>query len=307
MELSARFAGVRFLRVALAVAAMCAALGIVAMVAFEVPRLERKIVRLPDEKDRISGETELLKTLIQLAGGAVVITGLYFTSRTLYVSQQGQITDRFNKAIEHLGSEMPAVRLGGIYALARIAADSSRDAVTIVEIFASYLRDTTASVDTAVNTAMSSAETRAMFTLLGTAEWARGTPIDLRGCHFAGLQIVGVDLQKSLLDDAVFRECRLPGARFDGGSLAGTDFSGCYLRECSFRGCNVTVAQFPDTSLRKADFSGATVFAANFDAASLLGANFDGATGAMRQHFDTAVVGEGTRLPVFDGLERASS
>ena len=39
------------------------------------------------------------------------------TARTLEVTEQGQITDRYTKAIEQLGSDKLDVRLGGIYAL----------------------------------------------------------------------------------------------------------------------------------------------------------------------------------------------
>jgi hypothetical protein len=41
------------------------------------------------------------------------------TVRTYRLTQQGQITDRYTKAIEQLGAEKLEVRLGGIYALGR--------------------------------------------------------------------------------------------------------------------------------------------------------------------------------------------
>ena len=47
---------------------------------------------------------------------------------TLRISQEGQITERFTKAIDQLGNkDSLAVRVGGIYALERIARDSERD------------------------------------------------------------------------------------------------------------------------------------------------------------------------------------
>jgi hypothetical protein len=134
MDRRVRAISAKVFRVVLAVAALCAAGSVLLTVAIEVPQWEHKIRDFKDPKDQISAQNEILKTLMQLAGGGVVLTGLYFTARTLYVSQQGQITDRFNNAIEHLGSTIPAVRLGGIYALARIAADSERDAATIVDL-----------------------------------------------------------------------------------------------------------------------------------------------------------------------------
>jgi len=37
------------------------------------------------------------------------------------LTEQGQITDRYTKAVEQLGSDKLDVRIGGIYALERIA------------------------------------------------------------------------------------------------------------------------------------------------------------------------------------------
>ena len=48
------------------------------------------------------------------------------TERNVQVLQEGQITERFTRAIEQLGSENMAICLGGIYALERIAKDSPK-------------------------------------------------------------------------------------------------------------------------------------------------------------------------------------
>ena len=44
--------------------------------------------------------------------------------RTYELTEQGQVTDRYTKAIEQLGSDKLDVTIGGIYALERIARDS---------------------------------------------------------------------------------------------------------------------------------------------------------------------------------------
>ncbi|NEQ69782.1 MAG: hypothetical protein F6K21_30680 [Symploca sp. SIO2D2] len=59
------------------------------------------------------------------------------------IAEQGQITERFTKAIEQLGSDNISIRLGGIYALERIAKDSERDYWTIYDsmnILPNYLQ-----------------------------------------------------------------------------------------------------------------------------------------------------------------------
>ena len=53
----------------------------------------------------------------------------------------GHITERYTKAIEQLGSKGLDVRLGGIYALERIAVDSARDHPTVVEVLSAFVRE----------------------------------------------------------------------------------------------------------------------------------------------------------------------
>src|SRR2546422_4220326 len=73
----------------------------------------------------------------------VCSSDLRVNQETLRTTQQGQITERFTKAIEHVGDTgRLTVRLGGIYALERIA---TRDAPDyhwqIMEVLTAYVRD----------------------------------------------------------------------------------------------------------------------------------------------------------------------
>lgn len=86
------------------------------------------------------------KTLAQILGGFALLIGLYFTWRTTRSTEDGRITDRFSKAVEQLGAcnkegkKQLEPRLGGIYALERIARDSQRDRWPIIEILCAYVR-----------------------------------------------------------------------------------------------------------------------------------------------------------------------
>jgi hypothetical protein len=74
-------------------------------------------------------ENEFRKTLAQIIGGAFALVALCFPwrrvvagDRTVRITEQGHITDRYTKAIEQLGKfdgEKPniEIRLGAIYAL----------------------------------------------------------------------------------------------------------------------------------------------------------------------------------------------
>src|SRR5580658_3202078 len=77
------------------------------------------------------------------AAGALVFTARNFTlsRRTLALTEQGQVTDRYTKAIEQLGSDKLDVRIGGIYALERVARDSVRDHPTVMEVLTAFIRE----------------------------------------------------------------------------------------------------------------------------------------------------------------------
>jgi hypothetical protein len=93
-------------------------------------------------------ENEARKTLAYIMGGLLAIIGIYMAHRRIralerqvVVAQEGQITERFTRAIEQLGSERMEVRLGGIYALERIAKDSDKDYWVIMETLTAFIRE----------------------------------------------------------------------------------------------------------------------------------------------------------------------
>jgi hypothetical protein len=74
-------------------------------------------------------------------GGGVVLLGVFFTWRQLRATQEGQLTDRYTKAVDQLGADKALpVKVGGVYALKRIARDSPDDRQTIAEVLCTYVR-----------------------------------------------------------------------------------------------------------------------------------------------------------------------
>ena len=110
--------------------------GLLYVLLWKLPK--RRVASVDTEKDRVDLEWKARQTMAQIIGGAVLLCGLYFTSQTLRVSQEGQITDRFTKAIGQLGDTHLEVRLGGIYALERIAKDSEKDHWTVMEVLTAF-------------------------------------------------------------------------------------------------------------------------------------------------------------------------
>jgi hypothetical protein len=121
-----------------------------------------------DRKDLVQGFASVAQAAAVGLAGAVGLVGLFFTwrslrqtrksqeqtqkntQRTLELTEQGQITERFTRAIDQLGAtdgkQTPRleIRLGGIYALERIARDSpERDYSTVMEVLTAYVRENT--------------------------------------------------------------------------------------------------------------------------------------------------------------------
>src|SRR4051812_43706909 len=94
-------------------------------------------------KDQLEASAAIRSSLLQLMGGAVLVAGLYFTASGFRLTREGHITDRYAKAIEQLGNENADIRIGGIYALERIARDSATDRATIVNVLATFVREHT--------------------------------------------------------------------------------------------------------------------------------------------------------------------
>ena len=92
----------------------------------------------PKWRDWLPIATLVAAILPGIAALAAVIFTFQSTNSQLRIAEQGQITDRYTKAIEQLGaidtSSNPKMelRLGAIYALERIARDSERDQLAVV-------------------------------------------------------------------------------------------------------------------------------------------------------------------------------
>ncbi len=116
------------------------------LILWRVPKWQ---VSRPDlsTKERTELENSTRATLTQIFAGIFLLFGAFFTWQQIITTREGQITERFTRAIEHLGSEQLELRLGGIYALERIANDSQRDHWPIMEILTSFIRENASQAD----------------------------------------------------------------------------------------------------------------------------------------------------------------
>ena len=74
------------------------------------------------------------------AGAVVAIDHSMAAGRDVNIFQYAA-EDPYTKTVEQLGSDKLDVRIGGIYALERVARDSKRDHPTVMEVLAAYVRE----------------------------------------------------------------------------------------------------------------------------------------------------------------------
>lgn len=89
----------------------------------------------------------VFKTALLVMGGSGALAGLYVSYRKQRTDEANHLrdqdklfTERYTQAVAQLGNPAAAVRLGGVYALARIADDSQRDRATCLKVLCAYLR-----------------------------------------------------------------------------------------------------------------------------------------------------------------------
>jgi hypothetical protein len=190
-------------------------------------------------RERFEIENASRATLGQILSGVAVLAGLIFawqqlgsTMRSVQLSEQGQITDRFTNAVEQLGSENVSARLGGIYALEQIARDSERDYLPAMEVLADFIRQTGMEQPGEGTPAVTGSPRRE--TVAAVRVIARRTTeqmdlqvrqtiacIDLSGVNLTGLTLSeGANFDAVCLNDADLSGSVLPGATFTGSDLA---------------------------------------------------------------------------------------
>ncbi|MBN6039986.1 pentapeptide repeat-containing protein [Amycolatopsis sp. 195334CR] len=231
---------------------------------------------VPDPKDRASAEAVTRTGLIAGLAGMAALGSLALTARTYRLTQQGQITDRYTTAVGQLGDDKLDIRLGGIYALERLAVDSKRDHPIVVEVLSAYVRERTASRATPrvrppgrQTTRPSSGARRR--SVLRVQPMGRGTAYPLR--LSAKRAPLGVDIQAALTVLGRL-PTRLGVNRAD---LSGADLTGANLFRADLSGANLMRADLTESDLTFVDLTDAQLGEANLTAVLLLKVNLTGA------------------------------
>jgi hypothetical protein len=205
---------------------------------------------------------EFIRTILTGFGAAALLLQLRYThkstraaTRTLELSEQGQFTDRFFKAVEQLGRPELPLQLGALFALQRIAEDSRRDYRQVYLIIAAFVRMRTKLASEEQKTAPWSEgqkpteEVQTALNILGAKRfWFESDfYIDLRGVDIRGATFVNADLR--CVD---FSDSNLSGVKFQGGSLERSRLLNTFANSVQINRTRLTYAQLIRANLTNA-------------------------------------------------------
>ena len=223
-------------------------------------------------------------------------------------ARAGKITERFSKGVEMLGDEKLEVRLGGIYALERIARDSQPDHWTVMEVLTAFIReypnrkvsdqtlaheaaktpsDTTQppQADSYVSRATIEdkkipTEIQAALMVIGRRKWVdEETPhqrLDLRKAALKGAELPQMNFLNVELIEANLTEANLTGINLTGANLTGAKLSEANLTGAKLAKADLRRAILARTNLSEANLSEANLSEANCRGTKFFQANFSG-------------------------------
>ncbi|OLZ42790.1 hypothetical protein BS329_41610 [Amycolatopsis coloradensis] len=254
--------------------------------------------------------------------GALIFTGLSLNAtrdqvaaahRQNEVAQQGQYTDRYTKAVEQLdqaGPEHLQTRLGGIYALQRLAVDSPRDHPTITNVLVTFITSTIQraagpagpgsgcppSTAPDIQVALTAFFERNRSHDAGTTP-DRGIPLEAAclahvkavSAHLTDANLIAANLNEADLRQADLRQANLGTARLASANLSNADLRDAFLYGAFLYGAKLNYADLRGVDLHGADLRGADLREADLRWANLSHADLRGARLGGIQHEGTNI------------------
>jgi Pentapeptide repeats (8 copies) len=232
-------------------------------------------------------------TLLQGLGGLLLVVGAIATWRQVHVSREGQITERFTRAVDQLGNQNVDVRIGGIYALERIAKNSRDDRSAIQYLLGAFVRHNASWPVSAANgpqhptaevdknrawMTVRAPDIQAAAGILGRLpDSPDASALYLSRTDLRGIQLGGAELTGTKMRHANFARAQLRGTRLDGCDLEDTDLRMANLEHAHLSEAILRRAYLQEADLREADLSRADLHGADLTGTILTGTVFTGA------------------------------
>jgi hypothetical protein len=188
---------------------------------------------------------------------------------TVVLTEQRELTERYTKAIEQLGSENLYLRIGSIYALGQIAGESAIDHPTVMAVLSAFIREhsreewLSAQADGGATERVTRPDIEAALAVIarrnakqdiGRCDLSRAI---LMRCDLAGATLLRANLAFADLTGANFTRANLSFADLTGANFTGANAAGGILLEANFLDADLTRADLTRANLTGADLTGA--------------------------------------------------
>jgi hypothetical protein len=212
-------------------------------------------------EQRAKAMSDARTSLAAVASAFVLSTSVIAAVLTFRLNRAGQETDRYQTGITQLGDEHLAVRVGGIYALARLSKETDWARSSISRTLLTFIRDGAQAPHRLFGRsypASPAEDVQAALTVL-----TRSTPGEFRPLlNLSGIVLVGADLHGASLYGANLAKTRLDkanlaDARLQEAVLAGSRLRGAKLFNAHLEGADLTDADLRSAKLYKTDFANA--------------------------------------------------
>jgi hypothetical protein len=228
------------------------------------PRRDLNQIQVKD-KDYLEADSRIRSTVVTAVGGLAALTGLLINWRTALenkriaiqnqlIVEQGQITSRFNDAIQHLGNSQAQVRVGGLYALGRILHDSqsasrvanspSVDYWAIMDVIVAFLQAKASAGSREAENDRVPVDIQAALNVIGQRRYIFNrdydAPIDLSGLDLRMVFLQDAHMEWAFLDNANFQYAWLKGTNFTGANFGRADLSDAILKEANLQSADLS-------------------------------------------------------------------
>ena len=217
------------------------------------------------------------------------------TERQTRTAEEGLITDRINKATEGLGKKddkepVIEVRLGALYALERIAQDSIRDHIQIIEILCAYIRTNSPLKSKQSKAKKLREDIQAALTIIGRRgnwqdgkkhlkkEQQEGYNLDLQKCNLRGAQLQNANLQEANLNGTILRDANLNKANLNEATIEYADMQDALCEEINLKKASINNTTMQNITLNRARLNNASLDNTDLNNAQLNGADMRNAS-----------------------------
>ena len=230
-----------------------------------------QIEQVGETGGRESGSTTVRNIGLVVAGAVALPLGLWrsiVANRQSVTAQQGLLNERYQQGAEMLGSNVLAVRLGGIYALQRLAKEHPQQYhIQIMQLLCAFVRHPTEHEEIEISQNLRQDIQAALHAISGChrdqseIEHNENYRLELQNSNTSYGILANLDLSRAIflganLSYAILIRSDLSGADISQANLCSADLTDSNLNDASIWSSDLTKTNLRGTSLYRANLVG---------------------------------------------------